>query len=359
MKPLLGFLTPWIVYLIITILHYALPGKWVQGYVRDSNTGELLRYRLNGIWVMIVSLGLWFLLGFMNWVPFDWLYEVRWYSLAGAFAMGILYTLIVVLPHPSSGGSIWSDLYLGRLENPQYLSGRIDAKMWLYLIGAVMLELHVCSFFAHHYLKFGDLSSPGFFFAAIMLSWFVFDYLTFERVHLYTYDLFAEKVGFKLGWGCLVFYPYFYTIPLWATANTTVAETPAWVQLASLLIFFSGWSLARGANMQKFYFKTNPERTFLGIRPEVISDGKRSLLVNGFWGIGRHVNYLGEILMGTGIALAVSFHGSWLPWLYPLYYVALLFPRERDDDKRCAEKYGELWTTYTNRVKYRIIPYIY
>ena len=231
--------------------------------------------------------------------------------------------------------------------------------MWLYLIGAVMLELHVCSFFAHHYLKFGDLSSPGFFFAAVMLSWFVFDYLTFERVHLYTYDLFAEKVGFKLGWGCLVFYPYFYTIPLWATADTTVAATPAWVQLASLLIFFSGWSLARGANMQKFYFKTNPERTFLGIRPEAITDGKHSLLVNGFWGISRHVNYLGEILMGTGIALAVSFHGSWLPWLYPLYYVALLLPRERDDDKRCAAKYGELWTTYTNRVKYRIIPYIY
>ena len=111
MKPLLGFLTPWIVYLIITVLHYALPGKWVQGYVRDSNTGELLRYRLNGMWVMIVSLGIWFFLGFMNWVPFEWLYEMRWYSLAGAFAMGILYTLIVVLPHPSSGDSICCLLY--------------------------------------------------------------------------------------------------------------------------------------------------------------------------------------------------------------------------------------------------------
>jgi delta14-sterol reductase len=63
--------------------------------------------------------------------------------------------------------------------------------------------------------------------------------------------------------------------------------------------------------------------------------------------------------MGSGIALAVSFHGSWLPWLYPLYYVALLFPRQADDDKRCEKKYGELWSEYTKRVKYRIIPYLY
>lgn len=359
MKPLLGFLTPWIIYLIITLLHYVLPGKWVQGYVKDSKTGELLKYRLNGIWVLLVSLGLWFLCGYMNWVPYDWLYEVRWYSLAGAFVMGILYTLIVVLPYPSTGAPLLSDLYLGRLENPQYFKGRIDAKMWLYLVGAVMLELHVASSFAHQYLKFGDLSSPGFFISSLMLTWFVFDYLTFERVHLYTYDFFAEKVGFKLGWGCLVFYPYFYAIPLWSTANLEGSETPSWLLWISVAVFFLGWSLARGANMQKFYFKTDPERSFLGIRPETISDGKQTLLVNGFWGLSRHVNYLGEILMGTGIALAVSFHGSWLPWLYPIYYIALLFPRERDDDKRCAAKYGDLWTKYTDRVKYRIIPYIY
>ena len=49
---LLGFFTPWIVYAIITLLHYALPGKWLQGYVKSNETGEPLRYRLNGIWVM-------------------------------------------------------------------------------------------------------------------------------------------------------------------------------------------------------------------------------------------------------------------------------------------------------------------
>lgn len=82
-------------------------------------------------------------------------------------------------------------------------------------------------------------------------------------------------------------------------------------------------------------------------------------MVNGFWGVSRHVNYLGEILMATGLALALGWPGSLWPWLYPLYYVALLFPRERDDDKRCAAKYGTLWDQYRARVPKRIIPGVY
>nr|MBP9884608.1 hypothetical protein [Chitinophagales bacterium] len=46
-------------------------------------------------------------------------------------------------------------------------------------------------------------------------------------------------------------------------------------------------------------------------------------------------------------------------WLYPLYYVALLLPRQLDDDKRCALKYGALWKVYKDKVPYKIIPYIY
>ena len=47
------------------------------------------------------------------------------------------------------------------------------------------------------------------------------------------------------------------------------------------------------------------------------------------------------------------------PWLYPLYYVALLLPRERDDDRRCAAKYGPLWERYRERVPRRILPRVY
>jgi len=283
----------------------------------------------------------------------------RYYSLAGAFTIGVIFSLAIVLPFPSKGKGLIIDLFFGRLENPQYRGGQIDAKMWLYLIGAVMLELNILSFASHHYITFGNLSSPGVLLNAAMITYFVFDYLTFEEVHLYTYDFFAENVGFKLGWGCLVFYPFFYTIPLFTTAHLPNPETPLWLMIAYSVIFISGWMLARGANMQKFYFKTKPEKIFLGIKPEVVTDGEKTLLVNGFWGASRHINYLGEILMAVGIVLSVGFPANIWGWLYPLYYVALLFTRQYSDDKRCTVKYGKLWDEYVAKVKFRIIPFLY
>ena len=111
--------------------------------------------------------------------------------------------------------------------------------------------------------------------------------------------------------------------------------------------------------MQKYLFKKDPTQSFLGIQPETITDGKKTLLVNGFWGLSRHINYLGEIGMATGIVIAVGQLLLPWPWLYPLYYVLLLFPRQLDDDKRCEEKYGPLWKEYLKKVPYRIIPKVY
>ena len=199
MTNLTGFFTPWIIYAVITLLNYFLPGRRLAGYVRNSSTGELLRYRLNGRLVLIVSAGLWVLTGYLGWIPYDWLYTARWSSLAGAFTFGTIFSLLMVVPQPSTGRNILADLFFGRLENPQIRGGRIDAKVWLYLVGAVMLELNVLSFAAHQYLATGAIS-PALLLCAAMLTWFVTDYLTFENVHLYTYDFFAERVGFKLGW---------------------------------------------------------------------------------------------------------------------------------------------------------------
>lgn len=354
----LGFFTPWVIYVVITLLHLFLPGKWMKGYVKDEKTGEVLNYRINGLFVLIVSIALWFVLGYLGWVPYEWLYTVRWYSLAGALSMGLIFSLIIVLSQPSTGKSLFADLFLGRSKNPQALKGRIDAKMWLYLIGAVMLQLNVLSFMSYHYLSAVDLN-PGVFLCGALLTYFIWDYLTFEKVHLYTYDFIAERVGLKLGFGCLTFYPYFYAIALWATVDMPNPHLPTWSYVIFGLVFLSGWMLARGANMQKYVFKTHPEKKFLGIVPDTLTDGDKTILVNGWWGLSRHINYLGEVLMGVGIALAAGHAGIIWVWLYPLYYVALLFPRQHDDDKICHAKYGKLWDDYMKKVKYRIIPFVY
>jgi protein-S-isoprenylcysteine O-methyltransferase Ste14 len=112
--------------------------------------------------------------------------------------------------------------------------------------------------------------------------------------------------------------------------------------------------------MQKYVFKRDPDAKFLGlIAPEALVEGDNRLLVSGFWGAARHINYLGEVLMATGLTLALGYPERIGPWLYPLFYVALLIPRQIDDNRRCAAKYGPLWQTYVARVPYRIVPGVF
>jgi delta14-sterol reductase len=356
---LAGFFAPLGVYALITLLHLLVPARTVDGYVTDLVTGKPLRYRLNGLIVFALTIALWALACSQGWLAWDFFWTTRWEGLAGACVFGLIFTAIVVLPEQPTGKGLLADLFLGRTPNPQWLGGRIDAKMWLYMVGATMLGLNIYSFAAHHYLTFPEEPSFGIALYAALFTFFLTEYLFFERVHLYTYDFFAERMGFKLGWGCLLFYPYFYAVGLWSTAELPNPHTPAGVLIIATILFFGGWSLARGANMQKYTFKRDPSAKFLGLTPEALTDGKHQLLVSGFWGVSRHVNYLGELLMASGLALALGYPGHIGPWLYPIYYVALLVPRQIDDDRRCAEKYGALWTEYVKRVPYRIIPGLY
>ena len=114
------------------------------------------------------------------------------------------------------------------------------------------------------------------------------------------------------------------------------------------------------------------------------------ILCSAFWGVSRHVNYLGETLQALALALpgflVTGGVSCWVPFLYPLYYMVLFTTRQIDDDKVrllktirsvlynlhyckylrsvfplfliqvCRAKYGKSWDIYVQRVPYRIIP---
>mmetsp|Transcript_2002 Transcript_2002/g.7242 ORF Transcript_2002/g.7242 Transcript_2002/m.7242 type:complete len:460 (-) Transcript_2002:45-1424(-) len=263
-------------------------------------------------------------------------------------------------------GSRLLQFYTGREFNPRWRW--FDYKMFCYLWGAVLLEMILLNIAAYQYITEGYVTNRLLVYVCLF-SWFVVDYMYHEHVHVFTYDLFAERTGFKIVWGCVCFYPYFYTVGAWPTAAIPLSED---VELFSLqvaawaAVFLAGWVLSRGANNQKHQFKQDPDRAFFFglVRPKSVvvlskkSKQRTRLLCSGWWGYARHVNYLGEMLMAVGLALPGGEH-SWLPWLYPLYYVLLLVPREREDNRLCQAKYGRAWREYCRVVPYRIIPYVY
>lgn len=375
------------IYAASLVLHVVLPGRSVRGYV-CSNKGEPLVYKLNGI-VVFVAICLLFQYGLTP--PQQVVIYADYFNTClTAFTLGILASLFFFLrPHADEpfsrcvtvdqltrAGKVDKDkvtsargvktsaalaFFLGREWNPRLLG--VDVKMWLYLVGATGLGCNILSCAAHQRAAWGGRTSMAMGTYLGCFAWFLVEYLLGEEVHLYTYDIFAEKIGFKLAWGCLVFYPCFYCIGAFSLAAARRGEDITGLQAAGCVaLFLLGWVTTRGANMQKFYFRTRPDcKTFLfGLVKQEALPGTR-ILVSGWWGVARHLNYFGEILQALALALPGVAVGPTpllraLPLLYPLYYVLLFVPRQIDDDALCLQKYGEQWSRYMKRVPYRIVP---
>lgn len=82
------------------------------------------------------------------------------------------------------------------------------------------------------------------------------------------------------------------------------------------------------------------------------------LLASGWWGLARHPNYVGDIMMAASFGLACGV-GHALPYVYAGYLTVLLVHRTRRDDHRCREKYGAAWDEYCRAVPYRLTPYVW
>ena len=363
-EKLAGFFTPLAIFIVFFLLQVILPGMRVPGYVRDQETGEPRKYRLNGILVFVIAVLVWAFEA--TGMPRDWFYRTTMYALAGGTLFSLIFTLIAVYSQPrKEKRNPIADLWVGRAQELAFFNYRFDVKMYLYVVGGTMLVLNALSGAAYHYDRFGEDANPGVFLYALFFAFYVFDYFIFERVQLYTYDLIHEKLGFKLFWGGLMVYGWLYILPLWGmAAYPDPGFSPAWTYvwlIGTGLLFLYGWGITRGANLQKYMFKRWPDRKFLGlIEPEYIEAGDRKILCSGLWGVARHFNYLGEGFLALSVALSFGHFDNPWAWTYFVCIVTLFTIRQVEDEAYCAEKYGpEKWAEYRARVKYRIFPGIW
>jgi delta14-sterol reductase len=175
-----------------------------------------------------------------------------------------------------------------------------------------------------------------------------------EEFMLSTWDITDEKLGFMLVWGDLVYVPFLYSLPGWWLLDArTPFSRPQWILLS--IFFLAALWIFREANWQKERFKRDPEASIWGRPARTVGE---HLLVSGWWGLARKVNYAGELAVYLAFALTCGF-ASFVPYLLPLSLTALLVQRAARDDRKCRAKYGELWREYCARVRYRIFPFVY
>ncbi|HEY8123585.1 MAG TPA: hypothetical protein VII78_19855 [Myxococcota bacterium] len=251
------------------------------------------------------------------------------------------------LPLPAFVREIW----FGNECNPEFLG--VDLKMFLYqpsLIGAYLMNV---SFAFAQWERHGAVTPQM---LCLCFFWFtyLFSHYVKEEFMLSTWDVLAENFGFMLVWGDLAYVPFLYSLPGWWMVDATRPfPIGAWLPLVAF--HFAALAIFRQSNWQKERFKQDPTAPIWG-RPPRLVGGK--LLASGYWGIGRKVNYTGEILVYVSFALCAGFASPW-PYALPLALLGLLVHRARRDDRRCRAKYGALWLEYGQIARWRVIPFLY
>lgn len=303
-------------------------------------------------------------------------------------------------------GSVIYDFYIGRELNPRVtlpLVGEVDLKAWLEmrpgLTGWVILDLAAV---AQQYRTYGFVSDSIVVTAAVQTFYVLYGQYNEQRL-LSMMDIITDGLGFMLTFGDIAWVPFLYS-----TQCRYLAVHP--VHLGSVgfaavgVVFGLGLYIFRASNLQKSVFRKNPEDPSVRGMSYIQTKRGTRLLAGGWWGISRHINYLGDwihtlpfslptgaagyvILPAAGSVVAGGLSSSssgadgesasvmldgrqviqgaakgWgmvFTYLYVLYFAILLIHRERRDDKACSEKYGEDWDKYRRTVRWRILPYVY
>jgi Delta14-sterol reductase len=235
--------------------------------------------------------------------------------------------------------------------NPEFLG--VDLKVFAYQPSLIGLGVLNVAFAWAQYEQLGHLTPQM---LAYQSFWwlYLFTHYWIEDNVLSMWDVIAEKFGFMLLWGDLVLVPFFYCIGGWWLLATP-EPMPLWRVLAIAALNLLGLTIFRGSNAQKNRFKKDRGAKIWG-QPAKVLGGR--LLISGWWGIGRKINYTGEIMVYTSFALCTGF-ASWVPYVLPLWLCMLLPHRAWRDEQRCAAKYGPLWDEYCKIAKFRMIPFIY
>lgn len=255
-------------------------------------------------------------------------------------------------PHGCSGYLVY-DLFMGRELNPRWRT--LDVKYVLFrscIIGWILLNI---SSLVECWILYENLNATLLLLNAIQLG-YVVDYFLFEGGVIVSRDIVHEGLGYNI----LI---QFIMIPFCFCVQTryvlsTNTRLPTLNLCLIALFYVLGYYIYRASNSEKNNFRRNPNDPNLKhLRTMSTSSGKK-LLISGWWGMCRHPNYLGDLIISLSYALCTGFSHI-IPYLGTIFLVLLLLDREKQDNEDCKRKYGADWDKYCDIVKYHIIPGIY
>jgi protein-S-isoprenylcysteine O-methyltransferase Ste14 len=362
----------WLLYLVV-------PGPVVEGTPLKNAQGTRLLYRLNATRCGVTALAIVLALVYIGVLPATFVYDnfLQLITASALFSISMslaLYAWSRLTCPPNApgynpgdavplhqlshtGNSGWSvyDLWMGRTLNPRL--GFLDLKFVCELRpGLLLWAVMNFSFAAKQFEKFGAVT-PSMALVCLFHIFYVFDSYVHERAILTTMDITTDGFGYMLCFGDLTWVPFTYTLQARYLADHPVA-LPWYFLVAIVALKAVGFWIFRGSNSQKNLFRTNPAHPDVAHLKVIETKIGRKLLADGWWGKSRHINYMGDLMMGLAWCLTTGFNTP-ITYFYVIYFSSLLFGRQLRDDQKCKEQYGADWDRYCALVPYRIVPYVY
>eukprot|EP00126_Sphaerothecum_destruens_P005669 Sdes_comp18949_c0_seq1m9457 len=370
-----GFLLAGIWLLVQLCLYLFLPGP--IGYGQLTPAGHILQYKVNGLnaWIVThvcMAAAVIYELFPASIIADNWGSLLVVANLYGYTLSFFAYLKANLFPTHEDDckftGSFMYDFFMGVELNPRIYD--FDFKLFHNgrpgIIGWSLINL---SFMAKQYNDFGYVTNSMVLINILQLI-YILDFFYHEDWYLRTIDIAHDHFGFYLSWGDSVWLPWMYTLQAFFLSVIPV-ELSNWASVGILLLGFGGYGIFRSVNSQKDAFRhamtKNEKITIWGKSPSYIkaefqtSDGQKRtsfLLTSGWWGISRHFNYVGDLMMSLAFCLTCGTNHI-LPYFYIFYMATLLVHRTHRDDARCSLKYGKSWSLYCEKVPWKIFPGVY
>ncbi|KAK9768163.1 erg24, C-14 sterol reductase [Basidiobolus ranarum] len=351
----------WVSYLVV--LYFILPCEECEG--TKLRTGETLKYKVNAFKSLLVTFAAVILTLFIYGPePFVFVSEHFLSLITAAVIVATTQAFYLYLSSFGEGkllalggnsGNVLYDFFIGRELNPRI--GSLDLKYFCELrpglIGWLLLNFSMA---VKQYVTYGKVTD-SMVLVLLLEGWYVSESLYNETKVLTTMDITTDGFGWMLSFGDLVLVPFTYSLQARYLASHPLEVGMLWCTLI-VSTKLLGYYIFRSANNEKNEFRANPDSPKVQHLKYMTTEAGSKLIISGWWGRSRHINYFGDWLMSLSWCLPTGFD-TIFTYYYAIFFAVLLIHRSFRDDHKCQLKYKKDWDRYCEIVPYKIIPYIY
>ncbi|CAD5113123.1 DgyrCDS2313 [Dimorphilus gyrociliatus] len=341
------------IFILYNVMLYYMPiGQKYE--VKIAN--EIRQHRLNGLWQQIFNiLIILAVFGLKQPITFlitrEYLFALMITGLSFSFIIGfITYLATIKLP----GENIILDIIKGKLISPRCLG--LDWKIFCFFRVGLNFWITLTLLYSLDNYQTSKINK-GLISITVMQILYCLTYNLEEKTIFHSSDVQKTPFGLFMSIASFFYVPFAHSVQAYYVWKHKVIVRDEYL-IAASLIFAFGIYILFSSNKQKQKFRDDPFHPDVAHLDSILSPTGRRILVSGWWGFVRRPNYLGDIM--TAIAFSIPCGcNSPFPWIYAIMTTLILTLRIKEDEKGCKERHKKAWDSYTERVPYRLIPYVF